>query len=261
MRGSRRRAQRPGPRGRQPAAHRGLADRAGPRRRGAGLRDRRARRRPAHHRPRGRRSACRTLAALLLGKCAQAGEQGVDLRRAGQPHDGLADPRDLVTIVGNLIDNAIDAAARSAPASGRGHGRARRPVCCTSRRRQRPGLDPRTARRAFRRGWTTKEPTTGARRGLGLALVGRARAPGGGDGRRRAQRPGGAVFDVPADRLSAVIRMLVVEDDPVAARRTPSTSGGCAVRGRGRRRAARRPPACSAPPARPRAAGRPPARH
>ena len=62
------------------------------------------------------------LAALLLGKAAQAREQGVDLARA-RHHipGGLADARDLVTIVGNLVDNAIDA-ARAAPAPA-GHAR------------------------------------------------------------------------------------------------------------------------------------------
>jgi sensor histidine kinase regulating citrate/malate metabolism len=52
------------------------------------------------------------LAALVVAKVAEAGEQGVDLRLEPESRipDGLADPRDLVTIVGNLIDNAIDVA-------------------------------------------------------------------------------------------------------------------------------------------------------
>src|SRR5215207_215869 len=58
------------------------------------------------------------LLALLLGKASQAGERGiafeVDLPdRLAATH---LDPRDLITIVGNLIDNALDAAvATSAP--------------------------------------------------------------------------------------------------------------------------------------------------
>ena len=49
----------------------------------------------------------------MLGKAAEAGERGVDLLVAEDVDlpAGLADPRDLVTIVGNLLDNAIDAAA------------------------------------------------------------------------------------------------------------------------------------------------------
>ncbi|MGP3981024.1 sensor histidine kinase [Streptomyces sp. KR80] len=57
------------------------------------------------------------LAALLLGKAAQANERGVELVLAPDSRidDGvLPDPlpaRDLVTVLGNLIDNAVDAAA------------------------------------------------------------------------------------------------------------------------------------------------------
>ena len=55
------------------------------------------------------------LAALLLGKAAQANERGVELSLTPDSHvaDGLLPPglaaRDLVTVVGNLIDNAVDA--------------------------------------------------------------------------------------------------------------------------------------------------------
>ncbi|MFC4493839.1 ATP-binding protein [Streptomyces ovatisporus] len=72
------------------------------------------------------------LAALLLGKAAQANERGVELSLTPDSHigDGLLPPglphRDLVTVLGNLIDNAVDAAASSGPAHGPadapGHG-------------------------------------------------------------------------------------------------------------------------------------------
>ncbi|MEC4019711.1 sensor histidine kinase, partial [Streptomyces sp. H27-D2] len=56
------------------------------------------------------------LAALLLGKAAQAHERGVELVLAPDSRidDVLPDAlpaRDLVTVLGNLIDNAVDAAA------------------------------------------------------------------------------------------------------------------------------------------------------
>ncbi|MFI6288214.1 ATP-binding protein [Streptomyces sp. NPDC051018] len=57
------------------------------------------------------------LAALLLGKAAQANERGVELVLAEDSRidDGVLPPslpaRDLVTILGNLIDNAVDAAS------------------------------------------------------------------------------------------------------------------------------------------------------
>ncbi|MEV0279120.1 ATP-binding protein [Streptomyces sp. NPDC050610] len=57
------------------------------------------------------------LAALLLGKAAQANEHGVELTLTPESHidDGVLPAalpaRDLVTILGNLIDNAVDASA------------------------------------------------------------------------------------------------------------------------------------------------------
>lgn len=117
------------------------------------------------------------LAALIVAKVAEAGEEGVDLRLEPDTHipDGLADPRDLVTIVGNLVDNAVDA-ARTAPAprwvalGGSVAGESAVLRVADSG----PGLDPATAERAFTRGWSTKEARDGRPRGLGLALVGRA---------------------------------------------------------------------------------------
>jgi signal transduction histidine kinase len=94
----------------------------------------------------------------------------------------VADPRDLVTIVGNLLDNAVDAALEgSGPpvvrfdARERGQGLE---LCVTD---SGPGLDPADAEKAFTSGWTTK-PCSGLGRGLGLALV-----------RRAVQRHGGTV--------------------------------------------------------------------
>ena len=60
------------------------------------------------------------LAALLLGKAAQANERGVELvlTEESRIDDGLLPPaipsRDLVTILGNLIDNAVEAAGEAA---------------------------------------------------------------------------------------------------------------------------------------------------
>ncbi|MDH2387291.1 ATP-binding protein [Streptomyces sp. HNM0663] len=60
------------------------------------------------------------LAALLLGKAAQANERGVELVLADDSRidDGVLPAslpaRDVVTILGNLIDNAVDAASEAA---------------------------------------------------------------------------------------------------------------------------------------------------
>jgi len=114
------------------------------------------------------------LAALLLGKCAQAAERGIDLHitddtRVAEPG---VDARDLVTVLGNLVDNAMDAAAESEDR--------RVDVSVTqtgSRLRIRvedsgPGLAEDLVGPAFARGWSTKDAQAGGGRGLGLALVG-----------------------------------------------------------------------------------------
>ncbi len=115
------------------------------------------------------------LSALLLGKAAEASERGVELEVA---EDTAVDTlpigaRDAVTVVGNLVDNAIDAAADGAPprrvtvgVRADGAGLLIR-VTDTG-----PGLDPASARAAFQRGWSTKPATRPHGRGLGLALAG-----------------------------------------------------------------------------------------
>ncbi|MFI7699871.1 ATP-binding protein [Nonomuraea sp. NPDC049480] len=104
------------------------------------------------------------LAALLLGKSAEAAERGVELviSEDSELDDLGLDPRDLVTIVGNLIDNAIDAAGRVEI-----HLSADDEEVLIRIADNGPGLtDP----AAFGKGWTTK----GDGHGLGLALVGQA---------------------------------------------------------------------------------------
>lgn len=113
------------------------------------------------------------VAALLLGKSAEAAERGVDLSISGGlgDTDGLP-ARDLVTVLGNLVDNALDAVAD-------GSGDERRIDVHLEQSGTRvtvtvddsgPGLDEEAAARVLERGWTTKA-APGAGRGLGLALV------------------------------------------------------------------------------------------
>jgi two-component system CitB family sensor kinase len=111
------------------------------------------------------------LAALLLGKTAEGAERGIDLAITGAVPAGTTIPaRDLVTVVGNLVDNAFDAVALADPrrvAVGL-EGDAGTLVVRVGD--SGPGLDADAAERVLDRGWTTKaEPGTG--RGLGLALV------------------------------------------------------------------------------------------
>lgn len=112
------------------------------------------------------------VAALLLGKSAEAAERGVELRIEGELPSGTGiAPRDLVTVLGNLVDNALDAVsdaeARTVEVRLSGDER----TVAVRVGDSGPGLDDDASARVLDRGWTTKaEPGTG--RGLGLALVG-----------------------------------------------------------------------------------------
>ncbi|GGW18989.1 histidine kinase [Streptomyces capoamus] len=116
------------------------------------------------------------LAALLLGKTAQANERGVELVVSPDSRldDGLLpeslSARDLVTILGNLIDNAVDAAQGSVRArvTVTAYATAAEVVLRVSDTG--PGVDPDHAGLVFQRGFSTKPAGPGGR-GLGLALV------------------------------------------------------------------------------------------
>jgi two-component system CitB family sensor kinase len=117
------------------------------------------------------------LAALLLGKVSQAAERGVDLQVADDADipEATVAARDLVTIVGNLLDNAVDAAVSGPPPrrvvfdAGVHDG-----TIVLEVRDSGGGLDPADAASAFERGWSTKSGGGLTGRGLGLALVGQA---------------------------------------------------------------------------------------
>jgi two-component system, CitB family, sensor kinase len=114
------------------------------------------------------------LAAVLLGKSAQAQERGIDFTvdADSRVSDLAIEPSAVVTMVGNLVDNAMDAAVETEPP----HRVAIRVVADRERFRltvddSGPGLSPDEAEQAFRRGWSTKGTTGGLGRGIGLALV------------------------------------------------------------------------------------------
>ncbi|MFK4147761.1 ATP-binding protein [Streptomyces sp. NPDC004065] len=116
------------------------------------------------------------LAALLLGKTAQANERGVELvvSEDSALDDGVLPPtlpaRDLVTILGNLVDNAVDAAQGRVPARVTVTARAQAAELVLRVADTGPGVDPAHADLVFQRGFSTK-PTGPAGRGLGLALA------------------------------------------------------------------------------------------
>jgi two-component system CitB family sensor kinase len=117
-----------------------------------------------------------TLTALLLAKAVVASERGISLRLADDTLlvGELADPRDLVTVVGNLVDNALDAVAAGPTADGRWVDVAVRTdgdAVVVRVHDSGPGIDPAIQDRLFEEGFTTKEPGSQPMRGLGLALV------------------------------------------------------------------------------------------
>ena len=125
------------------------------------------------------------LTALLLGKAAEAHERGIDFEIAPQStwRPDIAPTRDVVTIVGNLLDNAFDAVAAVDLSSG---------VLVVSDTG--PGLPPGGVDDAFRRGFSTKEQGSAGRRGIGLALVAQSVTRLG--GHLEVSGPPGATFTV-----------------------------------------------------------------
>jgi two-component system CitB family sensor kinase len=154
------------------------------------------------------------LTALLLGKSAQARERGIRLElTSGDDVGAVGIPSsDLVTIVGNLVDNAFDAVSPDAgadPYSASGdqaHG-----VVSVAIRRVGDVVELAVAdngdgisdvEQAFRRGYSTKR-ADGAGRGIGLALVGQSVRRLGGT--IEVRNDGGAVVTVrlPANRSAS----------------------------------------------------------
>ncbi|MBA2475402.1 MAG: sensor histidine kinase [Actinobacteria bacterium] len=114
-----------------------------------------------------------TLAALLLGKAAVASERGIELRVTDDselPED-YGDVRDLVTVVGNLVDNALDSVASVGGGSIVVTIRDEAEGVVVRVHDSGPGVEPSVVDEIFRDGFTTKVATGTGRRGLGLALV------------------------------------------------------------------------------------------
>lgn len=116
------------------------------------------------------------LSALLLGKSAQAAERGIaltlteDSELSGDDSDHLLPTGEMITVVGNLIDNALDACDPDDPwveVTVIGDSSVLHVVVADSG----PGMDPDEFTRAQERGYTTKPGGDAAGRGLGLALV------------------------------------------------------------------------------------------
>ncbi|MFD7987902.1 ATP-binding protein [Kitasatospora indigofera] len=127
------------------------------------------------------------VAALLAGKAAVAAERGVRLAVTPGSHlpDAALDPRALVTVLGNLIDNAVDSlGAPGSPVGGTVEitALAAGSTLLLGVEDNGPGVPAELRTRIFDEGWTSKEAPAHRPRGLGLAMV-----------RRLVERAGGRI--------------------------------------------------------------------
>jgi two-component system CitB family sensor kinase len=143
------------------------------------------------------------IAALLLAKSAVAAERGIvlELIEDTRLDHQLVDPREGLTILGNLVDNALDAAAEGErrPPRVRVHLAEEAGALLMRVRDTGPGVPAGARDAVFEAGYSTKA-TEG--RGVGLSLV-----------RRLVERRGGwaEVEDAPDGRGGAVFTVWLPE--------------------------------------------------
>jgi sensor histidine kinase regulating citrate/malate metabolism len=137
------------------------------------------------------------LGALLLAKAAVASERGIELRVSDDTvmTRSRLDSEDLITLLGNLIDNALDAVGSST-------GERWVSLSVTEQQDELvirvqdsgPGVDESLNGQIFQEGFSTKRGSGRKRRGFGLALVRQVARRLGGD--VAVTNDGGAVFTV-----------------------------------------------------------------
>ena len=137
------------------------------------------------------------ITALMIGKAAQAHERGIELTltASGRVPPGSLDARDLVTVAGNLLDNAFDAATGSDERRVWADFTAADGELIMTIADSGHGFDDEAVESIFHLGVTEKsgsEDRLG--RGYGLVLVRQAVARLGGD--LRVESDGGAIFTV-----------------------------------------------------------------
>jgi two-component system CitB family sensor kinase len=151
-----------------------------------------------------------TISALLIAKVSIARERGVNLSiDAEVPLNDIAiEQNALITIVGNLLDNAIDAASGTKDAhveismTGLEGGRKLIRVHDSG-----PGLPIPNPEVIFEDGYTTKPPRIGGHRGIGLAIVQRLVKQA--DGEISCFNQGGATFVVELPTTSNINELVI----------------------------------------------------
>ncbi|MFD1661075.1 sensor histidine kinase [Streptomyces caeni] len=141
--------------------------------------------------------------AMLVGKSVMAMERGVRLSvsESSSLRRRQDRPDDLVTILGNLIDNAVDALTGHRPPAPDGPWievdlRERGSVTELRVSDNGPGVPPEKRQWIFVDGASTKRHADDGRRGLGLALVAGLLRERGGTVTVGEREGGGAVFTV-----------------------------------------------------------------
>jgi two-component system CitB family sensor kinase len=158
------------------------------------------------------------VAALLVAKVTIATEQGIRLVVSDDSHldEPGIDSQAVLTIIGNLVDNAIEALAgqpgeREVTVHLDDRDGILIEVADTG-----PGLPASDVDDVFRDGYSTKTPHSGMRRGLGLALV-----------QRIVRRAGGTIEVVPGGGAHFRVRLPA----PTAGRRASGDAAAAEVPG------------------------------
>ncbi|WP_193084669.1 ATP-binding protein [Brevibacterium aurantiacum] len=137
------------------------------------------------------------ITALMIGKAAQANERGIELTvtATGELPPGSLDARDLVTVAGNLLDNAFDAAAESEERHVWADFVAADGELIITIADSGPGVDEPEIDAIFHLGASDKAaPPRSGGRGFGLVLVRQAVTRLGGE--LDVESDGGAIFTV-----------------------------------------------------------------
>lgn len=166
------------------------------------------------------------LAALLVGKATVAAERGVALWVSDRTRlpDRLVDPRGLVTVVGNLVDNALDAVAGTLHARVEVELRADGRTVILRVRDTGPGIPAEQRELIFMEGWSTKTPPAHRKRGIGLSLVRKLAERQGGSATVGEAEDGGAEFTVVLPEALAVPDREPALSTPAAQQSAPQSA-------------------------------------